>query len=469
MGISYGYLKNLYLRSPLFIQKLYSKVPFKYRMGKTYRQTCSLIEETDMLSWQDLEKLQSRYLRNLIEHAYNNVPYYKEAMRRLGITPSDIKNTSDLQMLPLLDKRIMQEEEEKMISVASVKEGCFRANTGGSTGTSFGFYINNSAYPKEQAYLTSQWGRVGYKPGNPKITLRGRVIDDSDKHWLYNPIYNELVLSSYHLDTESMFQYLDIIKHFKPEFIHGYPSAIVLLLQFLQENNIKEIPKIKAVLCGSEPVYNYQRNLIEDVLDTRVYSWYGLSEWVILGGECEYSHSYHMFPLYGIVELVDQKGNIIEQPNQEGEIIATGFHNTITPFIRYRTGDIGIYDNFDRCECGRAYRRLKKVHGRKQDYIITKTGKKVPLTAFIFGQHFHAFENIYKMQIVQKEVGSIVVRIVKKTEYKTLDEKELKDKMLKSVDSDLTVDFSYVDEVEKTQSGKELFLIQKKDSGNKTQ
>ena len=197
------------------------------------------------------------------------------------------------------------------------------------------------------------------------------------------------------------------------------------------------------------------------MLDTRVYSWYGQSERVILAGECEHNSSYHIFPFYGIVELLDKDGEVIEEPGQRGEIVGTGFLNTIAPFIRYRTGDIGMYDDFITCKCERSYRRLKTVEGRKQDYIITGTGKKVPLTAFVFGQHFRAFEKLYKMQLYQDKAGEITVRIIPKGSYSTTDEEEIRRKMSNAVDGDILINFDSVKEVQKTASGKELFLIQK--------
>ena len=47
------------------------------------------------------------------------------------------------------------------------------------------------------------------------------------------------------------------------------------------------VPKIQAVLLGSEGTSDEQRDLIERGLGARAFTWYGLSERVALGGECE--------------------------------------------------------------------------------------------------------------------------------------------------------------------------------------
>ncbi len=57
----------------------------------------------------------------------------------------------------------------------------------------------------------------------------------------------------------------------------------------------------------------------------------------------------------GVVEVVD------------GEIVVTDFNNTLTPILRYRTGDEGKMRESD-CPCGRAFPILYDVKGRRCDY-----------------------------------------------------------------------------------------------------
>src|SRR5690606_27603299 len=156
-----------------------------------------------------------------------------------------------------------------------------------------------------------------------------------------NPIYNELVLSSYHLDEATIAESLKAVHRFRPQYIHGYPSAIVNFLRGVQQAGLQMPAGVRAVLCGSEPTYDFQRTFIEEMLGCRVYSWYGQSECVLLAGECECSQDYHSFPLYGVLELVDEQGHPINQSEVEGEIVGTSLNNFAMPFIRYRTGDRG--------------------------------------------------------------------------------------------------------------------------------
>ena len=75
----------------------------------------------------------------------------------------------------------------------------------------------------------------------------------------------------------------------------------------MKGNSIKPFESVRAILCGSENIYKPQRRLLKDVFKGRVYSWYGHSEQVSLAGECEKSSYYHIFPEYGITELIGQR------------------------------------------------------------------------------------------------------------------------------------------------------------------
>ncbi len=96
---------------------------------------------------------------------------------------------------------------------------------------------------------------------------------------------------------------------YRPEFLHGYPSAVDVLAEYVVRHGLTpKLPPIKAALLGSETCSPAQRERIEAAFRTRVYTWYGHSERTVLGGECEYSRVYHMFPSYGILAIIGEDG-----------------------------------------------------------------------------------------------------------------------------------------------------------------
>ena len=390
-------------------------------------------------------------------------PQYQKVFDERGLKPKDIQDFDDLRKLPYLTKEIIQGNLPNLVARNYPKSKLRYVTTGGSTGIPLGLYHEKGvSEAKEWAFIITLWNRVEFKVGNRCVVLRGNVVHSAGKgkFWEYDPIQKNLILSSYHMTDENLPRYIGKIREFKPAFIQAYPSAITILARFMKESKSEPFPTVKAILCGSENLYPWQRELLEEVLQCRVYSWYGHTEQVALAGECEKGTCYHIFPEYGFVEIIGNDGNPVANESEMGEIVATGLNNFVCPLIRYRTMDLAVPSNA-KCECGRNYPLLTKISDMHQDLVVTKDRRLVTLTALIFAQHFEAFSKITEMQLIQEKEGKVTVKIVKTSQYSTDDEQEILYKMQRCVGDGLDISFDYVDYIPRTQSGKYRFLIQK--------
>lgn len=424
-----------------------------------YRSTYNLLKKSQYWTKEQLEEYQLKKLKQLLDHAYENVPYYTRIFDERDLKPTDIQKIDDLNLLPILTKELIKDNINDLKSTNLPKNKFEYVTTGGSTGDPMGFYYEKGvSRAQEWAFIKTLWDRVGYNFRDKCVILRGNIVKntESGKLWEKSFFNRWLILSSYHMTDENLVSYVDKMREFDPKFIQAYPSNITILAKFMEKNDLSPFKNLKAVLCGSENIFTWQKELVERVLNCRVYSWYGHSERTVLAGECELSSNYHIFPEYGIFELIDDKGDVVNDNN--GIIVSTSLTNYVMPFIRYKTDDIGIISK-EKCSCGRNYPLFRTIEGRLQDYIITKNKNLVSLTALIFSQHFNSFSSIKEMQIVQKEVGEIIIKIIPETNYSKKNEVEILSK-IKNVVDDLTIDFEYVDTIPRTNSGKHKFLIQ---------
>jgi phenylacetate-CoA ligase len=445
------------------VKYIYGAIPLSLRYGKVFSDTYKFLQESQWWSRQKLEEYQMQQLNIVLSHAYENVPYYRKVFDERGLKPGDIQNFADLRKLPYLTRDIIQNNLPDLVARNYPKSKLQYVTTGGSTGIPLGFYYEKGiSEVKELAFMLSQWNRVGFKAGDRCVVLRGNIIPGADKGKLgeYDPVSKNLCLSAYHMTDRNLPTYIKKIREFQPDYIQAYPSAAIILAQFMKGNNINPFCSVKGLLCGSENIYTWQRKMLEEVLQCRVYSWYGHTEIVALAGECEFSTYYHLFPEYGITELIGDTGKLVTEENTMGEIIATGFNNYTCPFIRYRTMDLATRLN-TLCKCGRQYPLLKRVDGRLQDLVLTKDNRQITLTALIFSQHFEAFSKIKEMQLIQEAKGKIIVRIVKTPQFSISDEYEIQMKMQKAVSNGLDVSFEYVSHIPLTKNGKRRFLDQK--------
>jgi phenylacetate-CoA ligase len=406
-------------------------IPYSWRYGgKRYKETRQFLIKSQWWSEDQHQEYQLKELKRLLCHAYKNIPYYKRKFESIHCLPDDIKSIENFHNFPFLAKEDLRNNLDEL-KATNIQDAAMQYETsGGSTGHAVGFY--EQIYERKEielAFTYALWGRIGYKPGDRIGVLRGNLVPkrNDGSHWLFNPKINEFLLSSYHLTEKSAELYAKLINKFRVKYLHVYPSAITLFAKYLDGLKMS-FPYLKGILCASEMIYDWQRKSISEVFNCSVFSHYGLSERAVLGGECEYTSKIHIFPEYGYTELIDEKGNQITEAKIPGEIVATGFTNYATPFIRYRTGDIGIL-SAEKCSCGRNYPLFEHIEGRTQDFVITEKGKKITLTALIFAQHFHAFGRLKKLQIEQNVPGKITMRIVKDAGFSRRDEYEIRQKI----------------------------------------
>jgi phenylacetate-coenzyme A ligase PaaK-like adenylate-forming protein len=208
--------------------------------------------------------------------------------------------------------------------------------TGGSSGVPVGFYLHKGvSRPKEQAYLEAQWSRRGYRVGDRVAVIRGGVTSSKARGGIsyYDATRNWLILSSYHLTPERLPEYVAALNRFRPQHLHAYPSAALMLARGLEQAGLKLDFPLTSLLCGSEKLTAESQQHLEQFFGARVCHWYGHSERVVLAAQGRTSNHLHFWPTYGFVEF--------GEANADGhrEIIGTSFHNHVMPLIRYRTGD----------------------------------------------------------------------------------------------------------------------------------
>jgi len=439
----------------------YGAASSRFRYGKVFWDTYNFLQESQWWNREKLEEYQMRLLEKMLNHVYENVAYYQKVFDQSGSKPKNIQDFDDLRKLPYLTKEIIQENLSDLMARNYPKSKLRYGTTGGSTGIPLGFYHEKGvSEAKERAFIITLWHRVNFKMGDRCVVLRGNVVHSANKgkFWEYDPVNKYLILSSYHMTNEILPKYIAKIREFKPDFIQAYPSAITILARFMKKNNIEPFSSVKALLCGSENLYPWQRELLEEVFQCRVYSWYGDAEQAVLAGECEKNTYYHLFPEYGITELIGNDGNEVTKDGEIGEIVATGFNNFATPFIRYKTMDLGVFSS-KKCQCGRQYQLLERIEGRLQELIVTKTGRLISMTAI--NMHSDVFDNIKQFQFYQDKKGEVIFNVVKKNTYTKKDTEYIKRELHKKLGDDMRLEIGFLGHIPRTQTGKYRFLIQK--------
>ena len=337
-----------------------------------------------------------------------------------------------------------------------------RISTGGTGGKPLDFYINADRSAIEYAYLIASWARIGYTPDIATVVFRGRVVppDRTGLRHEYDPLLRHHYYSTFHMNDANMRRYVEHISSVGPCFAHVYPSSVSALARFVDRFNLVPPRNIRGVIAESEIVNPGQRQAVEKVFGCRYFSCYGHSEKLVLAAECEHSTDYHVWPTYGYFELLDDAGHAVTEPGRRGEIVGTGFINTVMPFIRYRTGDRAEYVG-ERCEaCGRNHTMIRDIRGhRTQEMLVLSDGSQVSWTAL--NMHDDTFRNVRQFQFRQEAIGGATLKIVPVDGFSDTDRNHILEQLEKKLDGRLTLSIELVESIPLTGRGKAVYVEQR--------
>ena len=145
-----------------------------------------------------------------------------------------------------------------------------------------------------------------------------------------------------------------ILEEERPDTYVGMPTALLSMLRMCGKGSIK-----RALISGDACPETVMK-AIEKILGTPLWPHYGSREMGLGGAICCAAHDgMHMRENHCIMEIIDEKGNVL--PDGEwGELVITTIGMEAQPLIRYRTGDCTRIIP-GRCICGSEVKRLDFV------------------------------------------------------------------------------------------------------------
>ena len=388
-------------------------------------------------------------LLNIVNYAIKNVPYYRNRYGSLII--SSIQEFEE--NIAFIDKEEVMSHWDEFLADDVDLSKCIVGTTGGTSGKPLKLVNFNNRYATELFFIHSMWKRVGWNYSLISVIRNHRLPVNRD--YLINPITKEIIFDAFRVSPDYVKKIIHILLKYKVRFIHAYPSAAYQFCKICYNENI-DISFIKCFLCGSEAVTYEQYHFISQKIGIRIFSWYGHSEKLILGGYMDIYPLIYIEPCYGWFELIDKNNKVISDSNTLGEMVGTTFYNLAMPLIRYRTGD---YAKLDRKRLTPSdYVVIKDIHGRwNMNLIFRKNGTSTSITAL--NLHNSVYEKINGIQYVQNKIGELIVLIIKGENYDKSVESYLYSIFENAMGRDSTVIIKYVDKLNVLPNGKFLPLI----------
>lgn len=437
------------VRDPL--KWAYSCIPLKVRLGKAFNKQFDFLQQSQWWSPIQLENYQNEQLRALINHAYNNVPYYHNLFQSNNLLPADILSIHDLVKLPILTKDDVRTHQQRLRAQNFDNRSVIKMYTSGTTGTPLTLYYDKSKeYLNFDPYIWRFFGWGGHTIKGRAAKLAAWTLPEG-QIYSYNPVRNLLILSAYTLSDAAVEDYAQAFKKYDIQFIDTYPSSMELLVRFLRAKGIKRPVPMKAIFCHSEFIHDWQRSLIEDYWGCKCFDWYGLEERVILGIECEQHTGLHLCSDFGITEFIEDPKTGLSR------IIATSITNFAMPMIRYDTGDAGHLLEKP-CRCKRGFPLFRLNGGRTKSFAIGKNGAHIPVANIDIP---NVTDHIVQFQFIQEQVGALTLNIVRKQEFGEVDLEKIHKKLNEKFGANFDVTINFVNTIQTTANGKTAIYIQK--------
>ncbi|MCR5737123.1 MAG: phenylacetate--CoA ligase [Eubacterium sp.] len=334
-------------------------------MGKYFQ------EDIETASRESIEQNQLDGLKDVVKRVYENVPFYREKMEALGVTPDDIQTLKDIAKLPFLTKDDLRDAYPYGLLAVPLKD-CVRIHsTSGTTGKRVvDFYtqkdLDNWSNGCARAIVAAGGSdedvcHIAY--GYGLFTGGSGLHDGSHKVGCLT-----VPMSSGNTDRQ-----LQFMMDMESTILCCTPSYAAYLAESIHERGIQDQIKLKAGIFGAEAWSEEMRQDIQNKLGIKAYDIYGLTEIEGPGVafECEEQDGMHICEDVVIPEIVDPDTFEPLPDGEIGELVFTSFAKEAFPLIRYRTKDI-TYITHERCKCGRTHARIHRLMGRSDDMLIIK-------------------------------------------------------------------------------------------------
>jgi phenylacetate-coenzyme A ligase PaaK-like adenylate-forming protein len=399
----------------------------------TQDQALSLVGRANVLSREDIVKLQRRRLAELVAHARENSTFYREKYADLPDNPS-------LDQLPPVTKQELTSRMQDWICDPDFSESKLAefirdmgtlgrlfmdrysvSTTSGTTGEPLRMLRDSRHVTINAAILQKRLYEGGLLKDFPEVGDKrvrfASVLATGGHHAAFTAfekrrkaLEDEGITGTMELLSigEPVKDMVRRLNEFQPEVITGYPSFLRVLSGEQQEKRLDIHPRV--ILCSAEQLTDENREVIEQRFGCPVGNVFCSTE----GGEvailCDHGRM-HLNSDWVIVEPIDREGNPVPPGTMSDAMLVTNLMNAVQPIIRYRVDDCVIVHE-DRCECGLPFPSMD-ILGRTDDMpaFDGENGGRVRLSPIVFLNAVCDIPGIAIYQFVQPSPTELVLRV----------------------------------------------------------
>jgi phenylacetate-CoA ligase len=328
------------------------------------------LEPIETVGIDELQALQLKRLRWSLQHAYDNVDFYRTSFDKHGVHPREVTSLADLARFPFTAKSDLRDNYPfGMFAVPRDQIVRIHASSG-TTGKPTVVGYTQADIDMWSTLVARSIYAAGGRPGDICHIAYGYGLFTGGLGAHYGA--EKLGCTVIPLSGGQTEKQVQLIQDFKPRIIMVTPSYCLNLAdEFERQGLDPAASSLEIGIFGAEPWTNAMRSEIENRLGIDAVDLYGLSEVIGPGvaQEClETKDGPTIWEDHFYPEIVNPATGETLPDGEEGELVFTSLTKEAFPVIRYRTRDLSTLLP----GTARTMRRMKKITGRSDDMLIIR-------------------------------------------------------------------------------------------------
>ena len=325
----------------------------------------------ECMSRDEMALLQGKKLVRTVQRCYDNVPFYHNKMKDMGLEPGDIRGIEDIVKLPFTTKEDLRNNYPFGLRAVPQSEIVRVQGTSGTTGK-----LTVVPYTRHDVDVWAESaGRCLTMAGLTKEDIihvcygYGLFTGGLGADFAAQRIGAMVVPMS----AGNTARQIMCMEDFGATALACTPSYALYLAESIAEAGKVDAMKLRVGIHGAEPWTEEMRKKIQDILHIECFDIYGLCEITGPGVamDCRQHKGLHINHDFFYPEILDPITHEPMDDGELGELVFTTLEKEGMPLLRYRTKDLTSID-YSTCECGRTLPRISKFKGRTDDMKVIR-------------------------------------------------------------------------------------------------
>jgi phenylacetate-CoA ligase len=328
------------------------------------------LDPIETASQDELQSLQLQRLKATLQHAYANVPHYRQRFDEKGVHPDDLTSLSDLAKFPFTGKEDLRANYPfGMFAVPRDKVVRIHASSG-TTGKPTVVGYTQKDIDTWSGLVARSIRASGGRAGDIVHIAYGYGLFTGGLGAHYGA--EKLGCTVIPMSGGQTEKQVQLITDFRPDIIMVTPSYMLNIIEEFERQGLDPAASsLRIGIFGAEPWTEGMREEIEQRAGLDAVDIYGLSEVMGPGvaNECIETKDGpviwedHFYP-----EIIHPLTGEVMPEGEAGELVFTSLTKEAMPVIRYRTRDLTRLLP----PTARAMRRMDKIVGRSDDMMIIR-------------------------------------------------------------------------------------------------